>query len=42
MLDAGKHADFIVLDQILFEIEPKLISETKAILTVVDGQIVYE
>ena len=31
-----------VLDQNKFEFEPELASESKAILTVVDGRIVYE
>jgi predicted amidohydrolase YtcJ len=40
-LETGKSADFVVLDQNLFEIEPEKISETKALLTVFRGKPVY-
>lgn len=41
-LEAGKLADFAMLDQNLFEIPPARIRETKVLLTVVGGRIVYE
>ncbi|MDT8409895.1 MAG: amidohydrolase [Wenzhouxiangellaceae bacterium] len=40
-LEVGKHADFVVLDQDLFEIEPAMIPATKVIMTVLDGKPVY-
>ena len=40
--EEGQRADFIGLEQNLFEIEPERISQTKVILAVVDGRIVYE
>jgi predicted amidohydrolase YtcJ len=41
-LEKGKLADIIVLDQDLFEIPTEKILQTKAILTVMDGKIVFE
>ena len=41
-LTAGKYADFIVLDQNLFEVPIRSVHKTRAILTVVDGDIVYD
>ncbi|MCK4897301.1 MAG: amidohydrolase [Anaerolineales bacterium] len=40
-LEVGKQADFIVLDQNLFEIHQTEIADTKVLLTFVDGQEVY-
>ncbi len=40
-LEPGKLADLIVLDQNLYNIEPEKISDTRVVLTVVDGDIVY-
>lgn len=40
-IEAGKFADLIVLDQNLFEIEPELISETRALLTLFQGKPVH-
>jgi hypothetical protein len=40
-IEAGKYADLVVLDRNLFEIEPKNISETKALLTLFEGRPVY-
>ncbi len=40
-LEVGKSADFVVLDQNLFEIEAKDISETKSLLTVFQGRTVF-
>jgi predicted amidohydrolase YtcJ len=41
-LEAGKLADFIVLDRDLFKIEPSEIGKTEVLLTVVGGKVVYE
>src|SRR5882672_5051821 len=41
-LEAGKLADFIVLDRDLFKIEPSEIGDTEVLLTVVGGKVVYE
>lgn len=41
-LERGKLADLIVLDQNLLTAEPEKIRDTRVILTVVDGRIVYE
>ncbi len=38
----GKLADLVVLDQNLFEIFPQRIMETKVLMTVIDGKIVYK
>ncbi|MDH4315015.1 MAG: amidohydrolase family protein, partial [Gammaproteobacteria bacterium] len=40
-VEIGKLADLVVLDQNLFEIEAKDISETKALLTLFAGRPVY-
>ena len=41
-IEMGKHADFIVLDRNLFEIDPKDIDGTKVVRTVFAGHSVYE
>jgi predicted amidohydrolase YtcJ len=41
-LEAGKLADFIVLDQNLFEIDVQAIHKTRVLKTVVDGRTVFE
>jgi predicted amidohydrolase YtcJ len=41
-IEAGKHADFIVLDRNLFEIDPKDIDGTKVMRTVFAGRSVYQ
>ena len=40
-LEVGKQADFIVLDQNLFEIPQSEIAGTKVLLTYIDGQEVF-
>ena len=40
-LEEGKYADFIVLDQNLFEIPVDDISETEVLKTVFNGEVVY-
>src|SRR5262249_12475459 len=41
-LEAGKLADFIVLDRNLFKIRPEDIANTRVLLTVVGGKVVYD
>lgn len=41
-LEKGKSADFVVLDQNLFSIEAEKISETKVLITIFNGEQVYE
>jgi predicted amidohydrolase YtcJ len=38
----GKLADLVVLDRDIFEIEPGEIASVKPIMTIVDGQVVYQ
>jgi predicted amidohydrolase YtcJ len=40
-IEVGKRADFVVLDQNLFEIPSADISKTKVVMTVFDGENVY-
>lgn len=41
-LEKGMLADIIVLDKNLFAVEPKEILETKVVVTIMDGEVVYE
>ncbi len=41
-LEKGMLADIVVLDKNLFTVEPKDILETKVVMTIMDGEIVYE
>jgi hypothetical protein len=41
-LEPGKAADFIVLDQDLFEVDPSKIKDIQVAMTVHRGQIVYK
>jgi hypothetical protein len=41
-LEVGKAADLIMLDRNIFEIDPHKINQTKVVLTIVGGNIVYE
>ena len=40
-LAPGKLADVIVLSQDLFKIEPQSIHETRVVLTIFDGNVIY-
>jgi predicted amidohydrolase YtcJ len=41
-IEAGKLADFIIVDRDLFKIKPSEIGKTEVLMTVVGGKIVYE
>jgi predicted amidohydrolase YtcJ len=41
-LETGKVADVIVVDRNIFEIDPRTIDQTKVVVTIVGGKIVYE
>jgi predicted amidohydrolase YtcJ len=41
-LEAGKLADLIVVSQDVFKVDPSKIGETKVLLTMVGGRVVYE
>jgi len=41
-IEVGKLADIVVLSENLFEVEPVRISETKVLLTIMDGKVVYD
>jgi hypothetical protein len=41
-LEPGKLADFILLDQDLFKIEPSEIGKTQVLFTIVGGKVVYQ
>ena len=41
-LTVGKKADLVVLDKNLFDVDPYAIHRTRVLLTVVDGNIVFE
>jgi predicted amidohydrolase YtcJ len=41
-IEVGKHADMIVLDQNLFEIDPDDISNTKVLQTILGGDVVFD
>jgi predicted amidohydrolase YtcJ len=41
-IEAGKLADLIILSQNIFEVDPHKIAETKPVLTMVGGRVVFE
>ncbi len=41
-LEVGKKADLVILDRDWMECDPKLIPDTRVILTMINGEIVYE
>lgn len=41
-LSVGQLADFVMLSQDIFEVDPTLIANSRVMLTVVDGRIVYD
>jgi predicted amidohydrolase YtcJ len=41
-LEAGKLADLIVVSQDVFKVDPLKIGETKVLLTMLGGRVVYE
>jgi hypothetical protein len=40
-VEVGKYADLIVLDRNLFDIDPREISETGVLVTMIEGQVVH-
>ena len=41
-IEAGKLADFVVLDRDIFTVDPSEIVETRVLMTIVGGEVVYE
>ncbi len=41
-LEVGKKADLVVLDRNIFEVDPYTIHDTNVLMTVMDGNVVYE
>ena len=41
-IEVGKYADMVVLEENLFEIDPHDIHNVKVVMTVMDGEIVYQ
>ena len=41
-IEPGKLADLIIVDQNLFQIDPHRIGQTKVMLTMVGGKVIYE
>ena len=41
-IEAGKLADFVVLDRDIFAVDPSEIVETRVLMTIVGGEVVYE
>lgn len=41
-LEAGKKADLVVLDRNLFETDPYEIHQTRVLMTILDGEVVYQ
>ena len=41
-IEAGKKADIVVLDSNLFEIQPTGLSDVRVLLTLLDGEPIYE
>ncbi|MFT6275898.1 MAG: putative amidohydrolase YtcJ, partial [Halioglobus sp.] len=41
-LEVGKKADLVVLDRNLFEIDPYTFGDVSVVITVMDGNVVYE
>ena len=41
-LEVGKKADLVVLDRNLFETDPYEIHKTEVVMTLMDGNVVYQ
>ncbi|SFD58322.1 amidohydrolase [Pseudoalteromonas denitrificans] len=41
-IEVGKLADLVVLDRNLFDIEPNTINQTQIMITIFDGQVIYQ
>jgi len=40
-IEVGKHANFIVLDRLIFELPPEEVAETKVLKTFFEGELIY-
>jgi len=41
-IEPGKHADFVVLDRDITTVDPEDIIDTKVLMTVIGGEVVYD
>ena len=41
-IEVGKKADLVVLDQDIFTVNPYAIHKTNVVMTVMDGDVVYQ
>jgi hypothetical protein len=41
-IEVGKRADLVVLAENLFEVPPRRLGRTKVVMTLLDGEVVYE
>jgi predicted amidohydrolase YtcJ len=41
-VEPGKLADFVVLSEDIFDIDPAEIAKTKVLMTIFDGRVVYQ
>ncbi|MBD1581929.1 amidohydrolase [Pseudoalteromonas sp. S16_S37] len=41
-IEVGKRADFVVLDKNLFELSAEQIKQTKVVMTLLDGEVIYQ
>src|SRR5262249_34534776 len=41
-IEVGKQADIVVIDRNLFDVPPDQIGDTKVLLTILNGKVIYE
>ena len=41
-IEVGKKADLVILDQNIFEVDPYTIHQTEVVMTMLDGEVIYE
>ncbi|MBU2970825.1 amidohydrolase [Pseudoalteromonas sp. C2R02] len=41
-IEVGKLADLVILDRNIFDIDPNTINQTKVVMTVLDGEVIYQ
>ena len=41
-IEVGKLADLVILDRNIFDIEPNTINQTKVVMTLLDGEVIYQ